>query len=842
MRGKVRSYSIVLAMMLAAVGGLLRYQNVVADPPSAVGDSTPASPTSSCTNILSFLNDGSYHRCSRLGVGWFYESKDPAVSTVNITGPGATSLSCPGIDGYYRLSYIYAAVEGTASNPQIVYKGSGSYEYAGALNVSLGLSPNTIRKEDRNALTWAEANAAFLIAQSMGVTRTTWEGTAAFCFDSSWDCPEGEICEPEPEPEVGESNGYFWSISSVEAVSSGDVPAGIEAETDQDGEAEIRFSTDQASVELKFTHYMGYTNTTNYGANDVVADAETKWTVYQANNNQTLGNSIEADQTFKADNGKTKTTTSVKDEPIVTVNLAPGETKTVCQTIKYSPKYIKYTKTSHAATLTAAAYDEYTNPVDAGNPSSGKSNVCATVTRPSLPDSGDGAGGTGSTGSDIMYAGETADISWDVSGGNVDTRRLRAWQAVVYRVPVNVGYSSRWHTGTTGPLYGQQPNAVCNWYRVSGYDYCDVIGGRSGSFGEEGEPHSYNEEATIVVPDTVGYKYCNSFGYYYEYWWYSSSAGGWHQDKSYWRVHDASCRTIAKKPSVAVWNGSFFTLGSIKTLASPRFNNAEMGKETREVSGKTLYGSWVEYLAEVKNVVTYFGSGSSFARGSNNTSAPRSDPLDTSNSSLTIANRGKLGDSGIYNNSTYRIRLSTFLENRATILNDDTLSAMVGINSTQIWRRNGSLKLTGNITVQPSGYDNIYQLPQVVIFVHGDLEITSEVTQIDAWLVVDGTIYTCSDFSSGNTEADAVNRDSNQCSRQLVFNGPVLAGAVVLNRSFGSDPLVRRTGTFGDGPAKYNAAEVFNLRTDAYLWALAQASRYASSYTESYSRELPPRY
>ena len=37
-------------------------------------------------------------------------------------------------------------------------------------------------------------------------------------------------------------------------------------------------------------------------------------------------------------------------------------------------------------------------------------------------------------------------------------------------------------------------------------------------------------------------------------------------------------------------------------------------------------------------------------------------------------------------------------------------------------------------------------------------------------------------------------------------------------------------------------AEIFNLRADTYLWAYAQAGRYDSSYTESYSRELPPRY
>lgn len=128
------------------------------------------------------------------------------------------------------------------------------------------------------------------------------------------------------------------------------------------------------------------------------------------------------------------------------------------------------------------------------------------------------------------------------------------------------------------------------------------------------------------------------------------------------------------------------------------------------------------------------------------------------------------------------------------------------------------------------------------LLVHGNLEVASEITRIDAWLIVDGKIDTCSEFEAGVTESDAIGRSRETCNKQLVFNGPVLADRLVLNRSFGSDPLVTRIGTFGAPPAKWNAGEVFNLRMDSYLWAYAQAGRYASSYTESYSRELALRY
>ncbi len=41
---------------------------------------------------------------------------------------------------------------------------------------------------------------------------------------------------------------------------------------------------------------------------------------------------------------------------------------------------------------------------------------------------------------------------------------------------------------------------------------------------------------------------------------------------------------------------------------------------------------------------------------------------------------------------------------------------------------------------------------------------------------------------------------------------------------------------------RFSPAEIFSLGADDYLWAYAQAGRYNSSYTDAYTRELPPRY
>ena len=120
-------------------------------------------------------------------------------------------------------------------------------------------------------------------------------------------------------------------------------------------------------------------------------------------------------------------------------------------------------------------------------------------------------------------------------------------------------------------------------------------------------------------------------------------------------------------------------------------------------------------------------------------------------------------------------------------------------------------------------------------------------TRIDAWIIATGTINTCKEFVDKSTSADASGKKNGICTNQIIFNGPVMASSLILNRSFGSDP---DTAT-GIGVAPTNRsidssreapAEIFNLRADTYLWAYAQSSRYDSSFTESYSRELAPRY
>ena len=71
----------------------------------------------------------------------------------------------------------------------------------------------------------------------------------------------------------------------------------------------------------------------------------------------------------------------------------------------------------------------------------------------------------------------------------------------------------------------------------------------------------------------------------------------------------------------------------------------------------------------------------------------------------------------------------------------------------------------------------------------------------------------------------------NTCATKLTVNGPVMTNNLYLWRSAGA----------GTGTDSANPAEVFNLRPDAYLWGLNEASK-TSQLKTTYERELPPRF
>lgn len=157
----------------------------------------------------------------------------------------------------------------------------------------------------------------------------------------------------------------------------------------------------------------------------------------------------------------------------------------------------------------------------------------------------------------------------------------------------------------------------------------------------------------------------------------------------------------------------------------------------------------------------------------------------------------------------------------------------------------GTLTIDRNINIAHETYNAVDDFPQVLIFAK-KINITSNVTNIDAWIILDedygdNQIDTCSDNHYPNALS---------CNETLTVTGPVFARKLILNRTAGSHtgggragahPL--QTGLTGTYYAEgsIHPAEVFTLRADAYFWAYRQSLSGGQAYMV-YSREIAPRY
>ena len=157
----------------------------------------------------------------------------------------------------------------------------------------------------------------------------------------------------------------------------------------------------------------------------------------------------------------------------------------------------------------------------------------------------------------------------------------------------------------------------------------------------------------------------------------------------------------------------------------------------------------------------------------------------------------------------------------------------------------GTLIIDRNINIAHETYNAVDDFPQVLIFAK-KINITSNVTNVDAWLILDedygdNQIDTCSDNHYPNALS---------CNETLTITGPVFARKLILNRTAGSHTGGGRAGThpLQTGPTgtyyaegSIHPAEVFTLRADAYFWAYRQSLSGGQAYMV-YSREIAPRY
>ena len=364
-------------------------------------------------------------------------------------------------------------------------------------------------------------------------------------------------------------------------------------------------------------------------------------------------------------------------------------------------------------------------------------------------------------------------------------------------------------------------------------------------------------------------------------------------------VSAASCVTIAKKPNFQILGGGIYTNGSIITSVSNKAVGGGLGAYPSAAT--KLFGSWTEFSALAAGKVNGFGTGAIQGYEENyNFNLPNGGADSASDqialSPLTISNDNKSGESNITRiGSAVLARLKarfrdTIARNSGNTIysltsdktsaknylglsqlyhqGDTSLSAMNSTANFYQFDRNGNLiarsNTTGeklmntlamyvdgtltidrNINIAQETYNAVDDFPQVLIFAK-KINITSNVTNIDAWLILDedygdNQIDTCSDNHYPNALS---------CNETLTITGPVFARKLVLNRTAGSHTGGGRAGAhpLQTGPTgtyyaegSIHPAEVFTLRADAYFWAYRQSLSGGQAYMV-YSREIAPRY
>jgi len=302
-----------------------------------------------------------------------------------------------------------------------------------------------------------------------------------------------------------------------------------------------------------------------------------------------------------------------------------------------------------------------------------------------------------------------------------------------------------------------------------------------------------------------------------------------------WAHSQPVCTTVGKKPKVQVWGDDLAVRGRIETSTT-----------VKEIAGsQRTFGSWGEYGVFSVGPNSRFASGAGLINQMNNNQSEWS--------RLTFANINATGNPTFGNYTTLggfrpQPAITAYfnsLSNKTPVGSGSvSLDGLTFATGDQVQVRTagnltitggnipagrsvvilatGTVTITGNITYTDASLSSLRDIPQVVIMA-ANINIHDNVGRVDAWLVTNGTINTCSNFT-GNLTAE-------KCNQTLEVNGPVVTNRLLLNRTAGSE-----TGDTSGDPA-----ERFNLRPDAHLWAQLQSAGSNKAQTV-YTVELPPRF
>ena len=156
--------------------------------------------------------------------------------------------------------------------------------------------------------------------------------------------------------------------------------------------------------------------------------------------------------------------------------------------------------------------------------------------------------------------------------------------------------------------------------------------------------------------------------------------------------------------------------------------------------------------------------------------------------------------------------------------------------TTKVIKTNGNITIDKNITYSNENYNNLEQIPKIVIYAdnikincsiyNGDVKVVNGVTRIDAVLIANENIDTCANIDQNDINAKGR-------SEQLIINGATISDTLTLGRTYGA----------ATGINSIIPAEIINYDSSLLLWSNSQSGVTSTGkLTEAYTSELAPRY
>ena len=404
--------------------------------------------------------------------------------------------------------------------------------------------------------------------------------------------------------------------------------------------------------------------------------------------------------------------------------------------------------------------------------------------------------------SDVAEAGQSVVISPSVNNTGKSVASSIGWQVVQFGLdPGDTVPNASGGVGTDAP---------CTYFGISS---CAAVNSGTRDYGV-GVTNMSNEGFAIPSDAKIGSKYC-----------FALAVRPYRTAVDKWRYSAPQCVLIGVKPRVQVWGYDTMAGGLILTSLSKKANNT--------------YGSWSEYAAFSNGLNTNFASAAGYAIGSPVPQQSGWSDLTGANTSI-VAPCGGPTSFGCYGGVQYPVGLVTSLLAQCSNILTGDISTGGDYNNDKMICRNGTVTIDSNIENVSGATTSSSDIPQEVIIAK-NIDIAANVKRVDAWLIAipdmtdggntlgaDGRISTCASISGYSMSGAALN--ASKCDNELKVNGPIIAKQLYLYRTHHvtGDPSI--------------AAEIFDLRADAFLWAYQGVGTGKPIAQTTSVTELPPRF